>query len=463
MKPVSLAWTEAWSIPTESLGLWRLATGLVLLAEWRDRILQLDPLYLHEGLRRTGDLMRLVEGWTGPWPGWAVVALASLGLVAATAWTVGWLTRWAQGLALGTFALFANLNLMTGHAGDVFLIGIIFWTLPLPCGASFSLDQWRGAKSTRWPGADLAALGQLALVYALAGLAKTGEGWRTGEALARALGGSLGSATGISTVETLPAWTLALVGKILPGLELLLALLILCPWFRPWPRRLALGLAAALQLGLVLLMDLGLLPWAMLAACLLLIQREDWGIWPQRPAWAPSDRHLSEPVRGPGVVWLALFFLAAAVSADTTLHRTWRWDGRLAPTWLWQPLHLAQLHQDWGMFAPDVRPFRTDFRLEVEGTCGTLWTFGDRTGSFLGASGKGWRKYIEQAAHPKRETERNHLLALAARYAARHGIEVRRVRLVRVTMPIGSTAQSRDPGETVVGELAFTPHRPPTD
>ncbi len=447
----------AWQIPAESLGLWRLATGLLLLAEWSDRVAHLDPLYLREGLRRSGDLMRLVEGWTGPWPGEAIVMLAAAGMVSAAAWTAGWMTRWAQVVALLTFGWFTNVNLMTGHAGDVFLVGMLFWSLPLRCGAAFSLDRLLRFKAggTEFPGAGLALLGQLALVYGLAGLAKTGEAWQTGEALHRALAGSLGSPIGAGLAAILPGWLLAWIGRGVPWVEGGIACLILCPWFRPWPRRAALILTTIFQAALVIGMDLGLLPWLMLAANLLLVQPEDWARWATRPGWTIPVAEMRRR-RGWGMVWVAFFGLTALVSADGTLRRTWGLSARFAPGWLWRPLHLAQLQQDWGMFAPDVRPFRTDFRLEVEGTCGTVWTFGDRDSSFLGASGKGWRKFIEQAAGSRRDAERDQLLALAAREAVRNGVDVRVVRLIRVLLPLsGTKPEDVETRERVVGEIDF--------
>lgn len=457
LKRVQGRCADAWVIPVESLGLWRLATGLILLAEWSDRIAHLDPLYLHEGLRRSGDLMRMIEYWTGPWPGEGVVALAAIGVVATTAWTIGWLTRWAQVWALGTFALFSQVNLMTGHAGDVLLIGLLFWSLPLRCGGAFSLDHFLrpGKGESGLPGAGLAVLGQVALVYGLAGLAKRGESWQTGEALYRALAGSLSSEAGARLALIVPDGLLAWIGRGLPWMELVIACLILCPWFRPWPRRAALLLTTVFQLSLAIGMNLGLLPWLMVATGFLLMQPEDWAWLKAQPAGkAPANTqwHRCALV----TMWNILFLTAAFVSADGTLRRTWGWEKRLAPNWLWQPFHLVQLHQDWGMFAPEVRAFRVDYRVEVESVGGTVWALGDREESFLGGSGKGWRKFIEQAAGPRRKRERDQLLALAAREAARTGVDVRRVRLIRVTRPLmGAGHQDEIEQETLVGQMEF--------
>lgn len=302
------------SLDTRSLGLGRIALGLLLLADLLRRVPDLAVWYSNSGLIPNHTVLWRPEAehqfsffFAASHPGEAAVLFVFCGAV-FTALLVGYRTRLAHALALACVVSLHARAIMLENGGDVVLTLFTAWTLFLPMGARFSVDAVIASlKSTPdTTAAELnvplarpatravslaafAIIAQLVVIYAFNAAHKDGVTWRSGTAvhyvlhqdrIVTHLGLWVRShlTPGASQVLT---WTTLAIESALP-------FLIINPFGWRLTRRLAIGLGWALHLGFAAFLNLGLFSANMMGLWLLLLTEDDWR-WLQR--WfAPSPR-----------------------------------------------------------------------------------------------------------------------------------------------------------------------------
>jgi hypothetical protein len=211
----------------------------------------------------------------------AVAYQATLFLLAATlasALAIGCRTRLAT---IGSWILLASLHMrlpVVLNAGDTMLRVLLFWSMFLPLGATWSLDVRRRARPTpsvvATP-ATAAFVFQLAMVYWFAGLAKWNDEWLRGDALAQVFSFQFYSRPLSRYLLEFPGLTLWLSRGVV-CLELLGPCLLFVPWATAQVRVVVIVAFILFHLGIAATITVGLFPWVGVAAWLALLPTEVW-------------------------------------------------------------------------------------------------------------------------------------------------------------------------------------------
>jgi predicted DCC family thiol-disulfide oxidoreductase YuxK len=293
-----------------SLGLFRVAFGVVLICDLFQRWRALDAFYSNEGvLPNHHHLFQLQDGakvWSiyhsFSTPEENAFAFA-VTLFIYAAFTLGWHTRAFHALSLVCLVSLSGRNVLLESIGNSVAIAIAAVTLFLPLGLRFSIDGLRrsfAAFEERGPDelndrrrpeaplappslAALATLLVLGAIYLAAGVSQRGETWHDGSALYYALHvDRWTSGLGVSLRENvglLSGWT-----KAFRYAELVVLPLALSPVLRQVTRPLAIACMLFHGLTLGLLFTFGLYGWTLCAAALLLVPEELWDrLAPRRP------------------------------------------------------------------------------------------------------------------------------------------------------------------------------------
>jgi predicted DCC family thiol-disulfide oxidoreductase YuxK len=289
-------------IDARSLGLFRVAMGLVLLVDLIRRWDWLRAFYSNEGvLPNHNHLFQLRDGGRV----WSFLHSFSTVDENHTAFLafffiylfflVGWKTRAFHVLSLVALVSLVGRNTLLGNVGDSTAIALLAFTAFLPLGARFSVDslQRSMAKAKESTTDELnardettieapASLMPLAVVimvgciYLFAALQQNGDTWGDGSALYYALHvdrwtDSPGVALRSASPALLAGWT-----KLLKVAEFAILPLLLLPVARRYVRAGAIGLMVIHGLTFAALFTFGLYGWSLLAAALLMIPRETW-------------------------------------------------------------------------------------------------------------------------------------------------------------------------------------------
>jgi hypothetical protein len=278
-----------------------------------------------------------------------VLPLASLTLLA------GFLTRLSTLICFAALVLVQDGNQLILQGGDVLLRILLFWSLFLPLGETWSLDvrlglarPWALPLTVRL--ATWALTLQVCFVYWFSALLKTDPLWtQNGNALFYALNVEhLTSPLGLSFR---PYHGLLRVASFAtPWFELLAPCLLLSPIRRDVCRMAAVVLFVGFHLiGIQALMRVGHFPWVCAAAWIVFIPAFFWDGLKTR----------NEPLRinqppGPALdyavsIFIALSFLDVVIWNISSLH------GETADRWLRarDPLaRVIRLDQHWRMYAP---------------------------------------------------------------------------------------------------------------
>jgi hypothetical protein len=176
------------AIDLRSLALFRIVAGLILLFDLGDRARLLAANYTDAGVyprelalahQRPGLLpsLHLMAGSEQ-----AQLVLFAAGAGAALLLALGWRTRVATAVSWFLLASLHARNELVTDGGDHVLRHLLFWCLFLPLGARWSLDARRRGPPDRTDvssPASAALLLQIASVFLVTGLAKTGPEWTT--------------------------------------------------------------------------------------------------------------------------------------------------------------------------------------------------------------------------------------------------------------------------------------------
>jgi predicted DCC family thiol-disulfide oxidoreductase YuxK len=317
-------------IDARSLGLFRLAFGIVLLADLFRRWSDAELYYSNAGvlpnhnhlfnLRDTGRIWSAFHSISSAGEahfGFVVVLFVYLFFL------VGYKTRVFHVLSVVALVSLTARNVLLENAGNYAAIALLFFTAFLPCGRRFSLDALvasmrarhektaddlndRGGQEPDFgagaPAAPERALGysptsiaalavtlQIALVYLCTALQQSGEAWKDGTALYYALFAERwASNLGVSLRGSLSPGLLSALTALVHNAQWVIPVLLFIPIFRRAARGVAIALMIVHGLVLGLLLSLGLFAWTMLAAAALVIPAESWEAARARDARRPS-------------------------------------------------------------------------------------------------------------------------------------------------------------------------------
>lgn len=270
------------AIDRRALGIFRVAFGLVLLADLACRVRgrDFDAFYTDDGVlpiadaRSSGALRPTLFALahTHLEAGYLMAAIAAVYAL----YTIGAATRWMQVLVVIAHVSLDARNPILRNGGVDVANALAVWTALLPLGSRFSFDAWRrggcAPRSNVLSVATGGAIFNLALIYCLGCIQKTGVTWRDGTAVHYTLWSNR-FATPLAAVLRMhePAWLAPVLTYGTLAIEASLPILILSPLFRERTRGVAVGLIAAFHGGLALFMELGCFPWVMMAYSTLLL------------------------------------------------------------------------------------------------------------------------------------------------------------------------------------------------
>lgn len=290
---------DIYSIDLRSLALFRIALSLLLIVDLWSRSTSLEAHYSDMGVLPRDVLMYVDSPWrisvhlfNGTWVFQALLFV--IAALVAVALMIGYRSRLMTVLSWFLLLSLHNRNPLLLQASDNLLLMLLFWSMFLPLGARYSMDMALAgvAKDHERGGergghalltvASVAILLQVMLVYFFGALHQYGTEWiPDGTALyfafhvdifATPLAIWLRHFPGLLQVLTYMVWVLELVGPIL----------VFIPVFTYYLRFVVISGLCALQLGLLLCMDLGLHPWVGMTALLLFIPA---GFWRRAAQW----------------------------------------------------------------------------------------------------------------------------------------------------------------------------------
>jgi hypothetical protein len=400
------------TVDPRSLGVFRVAFGLVLLSDLVRRWVELGFWYANSGLLPNHTLL-----WRPPASRMfslfftlSSVREAELGFALCAIvygmFILGYRTGWAQALTVLVRVSLNSRLAVLENGGDMVMDLLCLLTFPLPLGARFSLDavaastpEIRVAASepsapleiqdrARTPVVSLAMFGlllQFSAIYLFNASAKSGPAWRDGSAVHYALHqDKLVTWLGVWLRERLSIPQLHALTWSTLGTEWLGFALIISPVFVRQARLLAVCLMPLLHLGFALGLNLGGFSPAMMSFFPLLLSAEHWSMLSRRfgarllPLSAAVERGVRWllPTHRPAIVRasffrpvltesaVALLILAiasealndnAAVPQALRVHQ---------PAWAKAIIEYPRILQGWRMFSSE--PSRIDSMIYVD-------------------------------------------------------------------------------------------------
>ncbi|NQZ96564.1 MAG: HTTM domain-containing protein, partial [Myxococcales bacterium] len=322
------------------------------------------------------------------------VALFAVAAGFALLLLVGRFTRVAT---VGCFVLTASLHfrnpfILLGF--DHILRVALFWSMFLPLGDTWSLDARRARRAprsrTHASVASAALLLQVALIYFMAGLAKTGDVW-------------LESFTAIEWVLHDTSWAFdhaqgfLAFPALLRGLtvatlvlEIGAPVLLLSPLFSGPVRTFGVCALLGLQLGIGSLMDLYLFPLVNLVLLVGLLPSFGWERLTALRAELPTPR----PSAPPGVRHrLRDAFVVASLLLVVLLNASYVIPSVAVPGPLHWAIHAIGLHQRWELYGPEPR------RADKQPTFAALLQNGERVGLDTESESESWRVVRDIEGH----------------------------------------------------------------
>ncbi|MEM7436777.1 MAG: HTTM domain-containing protein [Myxococcota bacterium] len=372
------------SIDTRTLGLTRIAIGLMLLFDLAKRSTEISLWFVDTGLipnemilahpiRPYGySFFNYIDSEAGVIAAFVGVAVVYL------CFLVGFWTRLFHVLSFACLISLHIRNDLLANGGDYVFGDLVLWTAFLPLGASFSADAWRRRRSGKPPLASphvsvavFVALFQLAIIYFFNAVHKGGETWRDGTAVYwLAQQERIVTFAGYWMRENLPLWVFQFLTYLTLVIEYLLPFLIFSPWGRPWTRRAAILGVLALHLGIALVSNVGLFSFVMIAYSTLLVSPEDWEwmrarLAAKRGEDAPIVKAMTVPSPNDPVAprspwrWAAaplLAFLVVVATSQVLVENPaiTRFVKVPQPEWMRASVMIFRLNQGWKMFAANA-------------------------------------------------------------------------------------------------------------
>jgi hypothetical protein len=293
------------TVDPRSLGLCRIGLGLLLLWDLLRRVPEISIWYSNQGLLpnhtalwRPGAEYMFSFFFAASTVQEAACMFFLCALVFAL-FTVGYRTRLMHVLSFACIVSLHSRGIFLENGGDVVLNVLCAWTLFLPLGARFSVDavlsSLRARRETtigelndraalpardilpRRSLASLAILIELALIYYLNALHKTGWTWRQGSAVHYVFYQErMVTWFGLLVRPYLQPWMTLRMTYTTWNIELLAPILILNPLFFTWTRRVAMVLLPGLHLAFAAVLNLGQFTFNMIGFYPLLLGPRDW-------------------------------------------------------------------------------------------------------------------------------------------------------------------------------------------
>lgn len=310
---------------------------------------------------------------SGGWRAQAVLTVLTAGFGVGLA--LGWRTRL---MVLGCWVLLNSAqarNPFLFDRGDLELTLVLFWGFFLPLGGCWSLDARAGRRpvgsAVGWPAA--AMVSQFGMIYLFAAYFKNGPFWlNRGDGLYHSLISPLFSTDLSLWMATLSPALLRTGNYAVVAGELLVALLLFCPFSVGLLRLVAWGMLVLFHLAVGLLFGLGLFPWIGAVLPAALVPAEGWESAPGRRLEGWLDRlwgegRLEEEAPSAAVrrlrgAFLALCMALALVANLLVLPPLRGW---MLPRPLQMMSDGLRLGQHWELFSP-VPPYYGHFVLTVE-------------------------------------------------------------------------------------------------
>lgn len=275
------------AIDGRSLAAFRVCIGALVVVDLLTRATALEQHYSDRGVLPREAFARLfalsdwhwsIHLWTGSVAGQA--ALFSIAAVAACALVVGYRTRLAT---VVTWLLLVSLqarNPMVLYGADQLLRLLLFWSMFLPLGATWSIDRLRGVTLLGRPErhlsmASAALLLQPCVMYFFAGLLKLNPAWHSGNAIFHALSADMYAKPLGRQLLSYPA-VLESLSHVVPWLEMLAPVVLFVPWATAVFRVAGLLLLGAFHLGIASVLVTGLFQMVALAGLLPFIPSQVW-------------------------------------------------------------------------------------------------------------------------------------------------------------------------------------------
>lgn len=182
---------SAFSLDLRSLALFRILLSIVLIYDLLDRMVDLQDHYTDLGVLPR---QALIESAVNFWE-WSIYfsfgnpigtfLLFSISIIVYCSLLIGYRTRLSTILAWILLTSLQTRNPMVLQGGDELLKMILFWSIFLPLGAYFSVDQPKqDSKNKFFSAASVGFIFQIIILYTLAGLYKLAERyWISGDAL----------------------------------------------------------------------------------------------------------------------------------------------------------------------------------------------------------------------------------------------------------------------------------------
>lgn len=369
-------WRRSCYLDVRSLAALRIGLALVVMLNMLNRAPWLAEHYSDRGVLPRSAVLKTTETSLlpsvlmldgGPLLAWCVLAAT---IIAALCLLIGLRSRWSA-IACWLLLVSFNLrNLMVCNAGDQLLTCLLFWSMFLPLGATWSVDRLlaRGSGPIPRRVSSLAATGlivQLIAIYFFSGLHKLGPEWfARGNSLYYALhSDQLATSLGV-WARSWPPVLLRLLTYGTLAMELFAwAFLFLPRWNHGW-RILVVLTFSTFHLSIALLMSVGEFPYVAVAGWLAVLPSQFWNrlqkinLFRQRRIIAipgsPSRRFALA-----GVPFFHLraeenLLVAAALVAVLAANISALVPENLAPSYVQGALSAVGLSQKWDMFATPV-------------------------------------------------------------------------------------------------------------
>lgn len=281
-----------------SLAVFRMAIGLVILADlaWRSQTLR--EMYSAQGFftrQLSFDYHQHIYGdawtsvlWSIHWLSDKFEFQATLFIIAACFAFLLTIGKWTRVATIVCWVLVASLhvrNPLVTTSGDGLLKAMLFWSIFLPLGAVWSFDcQRRLRRDLDTPNvkkpivsiATAALIIQIVCMYFFTGLAKWNEGWWTGDAMYHALGLDIYATEFGKSLLGYPV-LLKLTSIATVFAEVILIWLLFVPRWNGWLRLMLLAIFWSFHIGILLSMSIGLFSWISMSTWLALLPGFVWG------------------------------------------------------------------------------------------------------------------------------------------------------------------------------------------
>lgn len=365
-----------------SLSLFRIALGLIWMFILVYRITEVRYFFsedgilpLNEALKLSGDhrfsLLFWSESINWTYLLFSVGILSSLGLVLGVYANLSAAVGWLVCISL------LNRTEVIISGGDMYMMVFLLSAAFLPLDRHFSLRPTQPNPSwfqtQVYPSAQLVFVVQIACIYFFTGMLKHGDLWRSGEALSVILQLKM-TTRDLGRYLTQFPETLKVITYLIPWFEMA-ALVLLLPFRRTaWIRNIWLGLAFAMHVSILFLMNVFYLPYVCMVALLALIPGEFWTA--TLNLRAPDLVGRLKTLR-PATISFAILgsLLVVSLNIHSSVHPVF-------PKQAYQYIEKFRLEQYWNFFGPSPRQANSWWRIHGKTDQGEDWHWSEAKPGF---------------------------------------------------------------------------------